>query len=105
MRFAPGDPHTQAQIADSFRTRRGLEKATRETLTTISRVARSNGAISPLEAMASRLQLAAGETGVDIITQRATHAKETTEPTNELIPGQGADRLADRLRRNSADSR
>jgi len=105
VRFAPGDPHTQAQIADSFRTRRGLERDTRNTLSQIALVARSNGAVSPLEAMASRLQLAAGETGTDIITQRATHAKETTEPTNELIPGQGADRLADRLRRNSADSR
>ena len=33
-------------------------------------VARSNGARSPLEAMAQRLQLPAGETGADIVTQR-----------------------------------
>ena len=70
VRFAPGDAKTQAQIGESFRIRRGLEKATRETLTTISRVARTNGAQSPLEAMATRLQLNAGETGVDLITQR-----------------------------------
>ncbi len=70
IRFAPGDAYTQAQIADSFRIRRGLEKSTRETLTTIAKVARSNGARSPLEAMAQRLQLPAGETGADIVTQR-----------------------------------
>jgi len=104
VRFAPGDPHTQAQIADSMRTRRGLEKATRNALSQIALVARSNGAVSPLEAMASRLRLSAGETGIDITTQRATQAKETTKTTTVLIPGQGADRLADRLRRNNANA-
>ena len=104
VRFAPGDPKTQQQIADSFQTRRGLEKATRNTLTEISRIARSNGAQSPLEAMATRLHLASGETGVDIITQRIPRIGQDIDgPTNDLIPGQGADRLAERLRRTNAN--
>lgn len=68
VRFAPGDRQTQAQIAESFAVRRGLEKATRNTLSEISRVAVSNGAMSPLESMASRLQLPADTAG--IISQR-----------------------------------
>jgi hypothetical protein len=81
-----------------------LQAETRETLTVISRVARSNGAVSPLEAMSSRLQFNAGETGIGVVTQRAPRStKPTTEPINKLIPGQAADRLAARLRRNSAD--
>ena len=61
LRFAPGDPATQAQIAESMATRRHLEKGTREAVALISQVARANGAQTPLEAMAGRLQLAAGE--------------------------------------------
>lgn len=91
-RFAPGNQHTQQQIAESFKTRRGLEKATRQTLSMISRVARSNGARSPLEAMASRLELPGDVTG--IVTQRKPRlAPQTLEPTNDLQPGELADRL------------
>jgi hypothetical protein len=101
VRFAPGDEHTQGQIADSFKTRRGLEKATRQTLTTISRLARSNGAQSPLEAMASRLSLPGDVTG--IVTQRKPRfAPETLEPTNDLQPGDLADRLTAALLRRDA---
>jgi hypothetical protein len=101
-RFAPGDAHTQQQIADSFQTRRGLEKATRETLGAIARVARSNGAQSPLEAMAARLELPADAAG--IVTQRKPRfAPQTIEPTNDLQPGELTDRLtAALLRRNGA---
>jgi len=104
VRFAPGNERTQQQIADSFKTRRGLEKATRETLSTIGRVARSNGAQSPLEAMASRLSLPGDVTG--IVTQRKHRfAPETLEPTNDLQPGELTDRLtAALLRRNGACS-
>jgi hypothetical protein len=70
VRFAPWDPATQARIADSMSTRRRLEKGNRQALAIVTAAARSNGALSPLEAMASRLQLAAGESGVDLITQR-----------------------------------
>ncbi len=98
-RFAPGDKRAQQQIADSFKTRRGLEKATRETLTTISRVARSNGALSPLEAMAQRLEIPGDATG--IVTQRKPRLAPTIEPTNEQ-PGENADRLAGILRRRQA---
>jgi putative transposase len=104
IRFAPGNDQTQRQIAESFRTRRGLEKATRETLTTISRVARSNGAQSPLEAMASRLELPGDVAG--IVTQRKSRlAPRTIEPTNDLQPGELTDRLtAALLRRNGASN-
>jgi putative transposase len=80
-RFAPSDPATQDRIADSMATRRHLEKGTRETIAAISRGARQLGIVTPLEAMASRLKLPAGETGADIITQRkaAPKAAKTTQ--------------------------
>jgi hypothetical protein len=90
IRFAPGDAVTQAQIADSFRTRRGLEKSTRNTLTEIARVARSNGALSPLEAMAARLKLPAGETGLDIVTQR----KAQNRPNKQAVAPASASDIA-----------
>jgi hypothetical protein len=100
-RFAPGNEHTQKQIAESFRARRGLEKATRETLGTIARVARSNGAQSPLEAMAARLEIPGDAAG--IVTQRKPRFAPTLEPTNDLQPGELTDRLtAALLRRNNA---
>jgi putative transposase len=70
-RFAPGDPATQQTIAESMATRRRLENGNREAIAIVTRAARANGALSPLEAMATRLQLASGETGLDIVTQRA----------------------------------
>ena len=93
VRFAPGDAKTQTQIGESFRIRRGLEKATRETLSNISRVARTNGAQSPLEAMAARLALPADTGG--IITQRKPRlAPEPDGPQNDLVPGEAAERMA-----------
>jgi hypothetical protein len=106
VRFAPYDPKTQQQIADSMATRRRLEKGNRECIALVSAAARANGAVSPLEAMANRLQLSAGETGADLVTQRKPHAQpaDTHEPENTLTPGDAADRLAARLRRHRADS-
>jgi hypothetical protein len=100
VRFAPGDPYTQNKVRESMRQRRHLEKQTREVLSNISLVARSNGAQSPLEAMAKRLQLPAGETGADLVTQR----KPRTDPDgniieNMLLPGQAGDNLAARISR------
>jgi hypothetical protein len=103
VHFAPGDKRTQQQIADSFKTRRGLEKRTRETLSTISRVARSNGAQSPLEAMASRLQLPGDVDG--IVTQRKPRlVPNPAEPTNDLQPGELTDRLTAALLRGDTDA-
>ena len=85
IRFAPGDAETQAQIGESFHIRRGLEKATRNILSTIRSNARANGAVSPLESMASRLQLAAGETGDDLVTQR-----KPRQPGNDKSPATAA---------------
>ena len=103
--FAPGNKRTQAQIAESFHTRRGLEKATRETLATISRVARTNGAVSPLEAMAARLEIPGDVTG--IVTQRKPRlAPENNEHTQEAQPGELTDRLSQALlRRNGASKK
>jgi hypothetical protein len=86
-------------------TRRRLEKGNRQAIEVITRAARANGARSPLEAMATRLQLSAGESGTDLITQRRPHLapQESTEPKNTLVPGEAADRLAEILRRNHAD--
>jgi hypothetical protein len=50
--------------------RRHLEKQTREALSTITLIARQNGAQSPLEAMASRLRLPANADLSDVVTQR-----------------------------------
>jgi transposase-like protein len=48
-----------AWLAESMSQRRHLEKQTRNTLSAITLVARKNGAQTPLEAMAQRLQLPA----------------------------------------------
>jgi hypothetical protein len=91
MRFAPSDPQVRQQIAGSMRTRRGLEKQTREGLRLVSQTARANGAQSPLEAMAARLRLPAGETGADIVTQRKpahSHSQKTAE--KPMTPAQVA---------------
>lgn len=69
LRFAPNDPATQAQIADSMSTRRGLEKAAKTTLHAIASAARANGAQSAEEMLYSRLQLPAS-TSTPVITHR-----------------------------------
>jgi hypothetical protein len=96
VRFAPGDAKTQAQIAESMAQRRHQEKNIRERLTAITLVARQNGAQSPLEAMASRLQLRAGTDLANtdlagIVTQRAPRLVPTTEDTRaSMTPAQAA---------------
>lgn len=106
VRFAPGDPKTQERIAESMGMRRRLEKGNRDTIALVTRTALANGAQSPLEAMAGRLRLSAGETGRDVLTQRNQMHVEpaAAEPENRLIPGQAADRLAARLRRTHASN-
>lgn len=102
VNFAPGAPDTQRQIADSMATRRRLEKVTGNAIAEISRVARANGARSPLESLAHRLELPVDTTG--IISQRKPRLDVESEPENKLIPGQAADRLAARLRRHNGHS-
>jgi hypothetical protein len=105
VRFAPGDKEVQAQIADSMATRKRLEKGNRETLAVVSRAVRGMGIVSPLEELVSRLQLPAGETGEGVITQRKPKLESASaDPINTLIPGQAADRMAERIRRNSGHS-
>jgi hypothetical protein len=70
VRFAPWDSHTKELISESMAQRRHLEKQTREALSTITLIARQNGAQSPLEAMASRLRLPANADLSDVVTQR-----------------------------------
>ena len=90
VRFAPGDPHTQAQIAESMATRRHLEKTTRDTLTSISLVARQNGAQTPLEAMATRLQLPANTDLAGVVTQRAPRLVPTEDTRASVTPAEAA---------------
>jgi putative transposase len=102
VRFAPYDKSTQAKIADSMAIRRRLEKGVKETIAVVTRAARATGAVSPLEAMAGRLRLPSGETGVDIITQRVPRfVPKDNEPAKGLTPGEATDRLAERLRRRN----
>lgn len=99
-RFAPYDKRTQLQIADSMATRRRLEKGNRQVLEVISHAARQNGGLSPLESLVKRLELPAGETGADLITQRKPRfAPDNDEPQN-LIPGEAADRMIASLKRS-----
>jgi hypothetical protein len=98
IRFAPGDEKTQAQIGESFRIRRGLEKATRETLTAIARTARANGALSPVESMAARFRLPAGETGVDVITQRKPKLQSAEVTQSPATPAQASRILLEAIR-------
>jgi hypothetical protein len=81
-RFAPSDPHTKAQVSESMRQRRHLEKTTREALQTISLVARQNGALTPLEAMAKRLQFPASTDLADVVTQRPSKFNPNDNPSS-----------------------
>ena len=99
-RFAPYDKQTQLQIADSMATRRRLEKGNREALAVIRGAARQNGALTPLESMVTRLQLPAGETGADLITQRKPRLSPEISGPQGMIPGEASDRLIARLRRS-----
>jgi putative transposase len=98
-RFAPWDPRTQQQIGQSMEVRRGLEKATKQTLGAIASAARSSGARSAQELLYQRLELPAA---VDsLVTQRKSRQTSPREPENTLMPGQAADRLVERLRRKA----
>jgi len=92
VRFAPWDAHTQAQIAESMATRRHLEKKTRETIQAIGIVARANGAQTPLQAMAKRLQLPASTDLTDVVTQRPHKfgSPDTHTSTAPETPAQAA---------------
>jgi putative transposase len=93
LRFAPGDPETQARIGDSMQTRRGLEKAHKQTLKEIAATARADGARSAEEMLYGRLQLPA-VTGA-VITQR----KPGMRPDKEAVaPMSAADIAANLLR-------
>lgn len=106
-RFAPFDKRTQQQIADSMATRKRLEKGNREALAVISRAARQNGAKTPLESLVTRLQLPAGESGNDLITQRKPRLAPPEPQIQGLNPGDAADRMTAALLRrkqNGAES-
>jgi putative transposase len=59
VRFAPWDAGTQDQIGRSMEIRRGLEKATKQSLRVIASAARANGAKSAQELLYDRLELPA----------------------------------------------
>jgi|GEM_PF-1004744 len=86
IRFAPGDDATQRQIGESMATRRGLEKATRQTISTIAGVARAQGARSALDELCSRPQLPAA---LDTLT---TQRKRKLRPdTTAVAPASASD--------------
>lgn len=91
MRFAPADPETQQQIANSMAMRLRLEKGNRQAIVINAQPARSLGVVSPLESMAKRLRLTNGETGQGVVTQRATRLANTgTEGRASVTPAQAA---------------
>jgi transcriptional regulator with XRE-family HTH domain len=86
VRFAPNDIGTQKQIGESMEIRRGLEKATKSTLSAIARAARANGAQSAEDALYGRLQLpaAAGE----VITHRKPRLAPVKRVERPKTPGE-----------------
>lgn len=88
LRFAPGDEQTQQQIGQSMEIRRGLEKATKNTLRAIAATARSNGARTAEEMLYERLQLPA--TTAPVITQR----KASLKPDKQAIAPPSATDIA-----------
>jgi len=100
------DEETQAAIGASMRERKTRYHETREQLNALSRRVLRSGYVPQNNQM---LQLG----GLPIeISHLVVHRPQPTrlqegdnnEPTNSLIPGQAADRLAERLRRNSVHS-
>ena len=81
IRFAPNDPKTQAQIAQSMATRRGLEKAAKSTLRTIEGAARSMGAKSAEEMLYGRLQFPTNTSAVITQRKRLRPNKEAVAPS------------------------
>jgi hypothetical protein len=88
LRFAPNDPHTQAQIGESMEIRRGLEKATRQSIQAIATAARSNGAQSAEELLYGRLQLPSNAGEV------ITHRKPRLTPNKHAVAPQSASEIA-----------
>lgn len=87
-RFAPNDPETQKQIGESMEIRRGLEKATKQSLALIANTARANGAKSAEELLYSRLQIptAAGE----VVTQSKPRLRPEKKAQAPMTPAQVA---------------
>jgi DNA transposition AAA+ family ATPase len=100
IRYAPADAATQARIGQSMEIRRGLEKATRQTLQVIASSARANGARTPEESLYARLELPSGQGPV------ITHRKPRTGPAPHGAgqEGRGAEeRLGDRKQFSGGD--
>jgi putative transposase len=79
VRFAPGDDWTQQQIGQSMEMRRGLEKATRQTITAIASAARAQGVRSAVDELCSRPQLPAA---LDTLT---TQRKRKLRPDSTAV--------------------
>jgi hypothetical protein len=103
--YAPSDPHTKELISASMATRRGLEKHTRESIRTLSIAARSQGALSPLESIATRLQLPANTGLADLITQRTPKPSPNTDdtPSRPATPAEAARQGLKLLEKNQHD--
>lgn len=91
VRFAPNDAAVQRQIGESMEIRRGLEKATKQTLQTIEIAARANGAKSAEEMLYDRLQPA-------VVGGAITHRKSRLAPVKRaeapMTPAQVARELS-----------
>lgn len=91
VRFAPNDSAVQGQIAESMEIRRGLEKATRQSLQVIEATARANGAKSASEMLYDRPQLPANAESA--ITHRKPRLAPTRKPEAPKTPAQVAREL------------
>jgi hypothetical protein len=82
--FAPDDPATQAQIAASMSIRRGLEKATKQSLRVISAMARANGAKSAEDMLYAQLEIPA--TTGEIVTQSKPRLRPEKKAQAPMTP-------------------
>ena len=91
LRFAPWDEQTQEQIGESMEIRRGLEKATKQSLAVITGAARKLGARSAQETLYGRLQLPAA------VDQLVTQSKPRLRPDTKAQAPKSAAEIAEDL--------
>jgi hypothetical protein len=99
------DAETQAAIGASMRERKHRYHETRDQLDALSRRVLRSGYVPQNDQMLQLGGLPIDVSHLVVHRPQPTHLQAgNEEPTNSLIPGQAADRLAERLRRNSVHS-
>lgn len=102
--FAPEDPQVQQRIGDSMADRRHLEKATRNLIGGIAKVARANGALAPVERLSCQVPASSSPSSPaspinDLLTHRAPKPRPVALPQEQLTPAQAARLLVEGIRK------